>query len=165
MTSPGHPRGGRRVLLAIAALFLVPLGAAFWLYYGGGWRPAGGTQRGDLIDPARPLPAVSLPEADGRRTPPDLLHGAWTMLYIGDGRCDERCRRALYLMRQSRIALNRDAGRVQRVLLVTRNCCDREFLAREHPDLVVATLDAPESTVLLHSSRFMTARRSPTQDA
>jgi hypothetical protein len=137
------------VLIAIAALFLVPLGIAFWLYYGGGWRPAGSTQRGDLIDPARPLPKVSLRDVAGFATPPDLLHHAWTMLCIGDGRCDERCRRALYVMRQSRIALNKDASRVQRVLLVTRNCCDREFLAREHPDLVIATLAGTGSAALL----------------
>jgi hypothetical protein len=45
-------------------------------------------------------------------------------------------------MRQSRIALNKDVDRVQRVFLVTGNCCDREFLAREHADLVVAQLDS-----------------------
>ncbi len=91
----GSDRSGRRMLLMIAALFLVPLGAAFWLYYGGGWRPAGHTEHGDLIEPSRPLPAVSLPDPDGRGTPPDLLRHVWTMVYIGDGRCDARCRRAL----------------------------------------------------------------------
>ena len=41
------------------------------------------------------------------------------MLYVGDGACDERCRKALYLTRQSRIALNKDMDRIQRVFLVT----------------------------------------------
>ena len=115
MSSPDRDRRGRRGLVLVAALFLVPLASAFWLYYGGtGWRPTGTTQRGDLIEPARPLPPVALRDADGRALPSGLLRHGWTMLYIGDGRCDERCRRALYLMRQSRLALNRDAGRVQR---------------------------------------------------
>jgi cytochrome oxidase Cu insertion factor (SCO1/SenC/PrrC family) len=140
---------GRGMLVAIAALFVVPLVVAFWRYYGGGWRPAGGTQRGDLIDPARPLPAVSLPDQEGLASSPDLLRNAWTMVYIGDGRCDQRCRHALYLMRQSRLALNKDAGRVRRLLLVTRNCCDREFLGREHPDLAIAKLEGPGATALL----------------
>jgi len=30
--------------------------------------------------------------------------------------------------------------RVQRVFLVTGNCCDRPFLAAEHPDLIVAVV-------------------------
>ena len=50
-------RRGRRQLLALAAIFFVPLAVAFWLYYGpGGWRPAGGTNKGDLIDPASARP-------------------------------------------------------------------------------------------------------------
>jgi cytochrome oxidase Cu insertion factor (SCO1/SenC/PrrC family) len=150
MSSPDRDRRGRRALLLVAALFLVPLASAFWLYYGDtGWRPVGGTQRGDLIEPARPLPPVSFLDADGRALSSELLRHVWTLLYIGDGRCDERCRRALYLMRQSRLALNRDAGRVQQVLLATNNCCDRAYLAREHPELVVATLRRHESAALL----------------
>ena len=46
------------------------------------------------------------------------------MLYVGDGACDERCRKALYLTRQSRIALNKDMDRVQRVFLATGTRCD-----------------------------------------
>ena len=61
------------------------------------------------------------------------------MLYVGDGACDERCRKALYLTRQSRIALNKDMDRVQRVFLVDEGrCCDSAFFAQEHPDLLVA---------------------------
>ena len=134
-------RRGRRQLLLLAALFFVPLAVAFWLYYGpANWRPAGGTNQGDLIDPAVPLPRVALRDAAGRQLPKDLLLGKWTMLYVGDGACDERCRKALYLARQTRLAVNRDMGRVQRVFLVTANCCDTAFLAAEHPDLRIAVL-------------------------
>jgi len=143
-------RRGRRQLLALAALFFVPLAIAFWMYYGPtGWRPAGDASKGDLIDPARPLPEIALPTMDGGTTAPAFLRGKWTMLYVGDGLCDERCRKALYLTRQSRIALNKDMDRVQRVLLVTDRCCDRAFLAAEHPDLVVARVEDAASAALL----------------
>ena len=134
-------RRGRRQLLVLAAIFFVPLAVAFWLYYGPGeWRPVDGTNQGDLIDPAVPLEDVELVRADGTRIRShDLLRGKWTMAYLGPGRCDERCRRALYLSRQSRIALNKDMDRVQRVFLVTDGYGDREFLKAEHPDLVVVT--------------------------
>jgi hypothetical protein len=103
-------RRGRRQLILLASLFFVPLLVAFWLYYGSaGWRPAGGTNQGDLINPAVPLPAVSLARPDGTRTAADFLQGKWTIAYLGDGACDERCRKALYLSRQSWIALNKDA--------------------------------------------------------
>jgi len=140
--APG-PRGRRLLLLLLAALFFVPLAVAFWLYYGSAhWRPAGGTNQGDLIDPARPLPGVSVPQADGRLTAPGFLRGKWTLLYVGDGTCDGRCRKALYLMRQTRIALNKDMNRVQRVFLVTGRCCNHAYLAAEHPGLLVVRLDA-----------------------
>ena len=149
-TDPAAVRRGRRQLLALAALFFVPLGVAFWMYYGpAGWRPAGDASKGDLIDPARPLASLALPTLDGAATDAGFLRGKWTMLYVGDGRCDERCRQALYLMRQSRIALNKDMDRVQRVFLVTDRCCDRDFLAGEHPDLLVARVEDPASAALL----------------
>ena len=119
-------RRGRRQLVALAALFFVPLAVAFWLYYGPtDWRPAGGSNKGDLIDPARPLPAVSLPMADGSQSGTGFLRGKWTMLYVGDGACDERCRKALYLTRQSRTALNKDMDRIQRVFLATGDAARR----------------------------------------
>jgi cytochrome oxidase Cu insertion factor (SCO1/SenC/PrrC family) len=161
---PNAVRRGRKQLLLLAALFFVPLALAFWLYYGpGGWRPSGGSNKGDLIDPARPLPAVALPTPDGDTTDPDFLLGKWTMLYIGDGSCNERCRRALYLMRQSRIALNKDMDRVQRVFLVTGGCCDREFLRQEHPDLVVGLVDDPAASSLV--AKFPTYDGVPVAEA
>jgi cytochrome oxidase Cu insertion factor (SCO1/SenC/PrrC family) len=144
-------RRGQRQLLVLAAIFFVPLAVAFWLYYGGsGWRPVGGTNKGDLIDPAVPLPAVSLARPDGTRNPADFLRGTWTVAYVGDGACDERCRKALYLSRQTRIALNKDMDRVQRVFLATGTRVDAAFLAAEHPDLTVALVgtDADSQALL-----------------
>jgi hypothetical protein len=152
MTANDHTavRRGRRRLLALAALFFLPLALAFWMYYGpSGLRPGGDVSKGDLIDPARPLPEIALPTADGAPTRTDFLRGKWTMLYVGDGLCDDRCREALYLMRQSRLSLNKDLDRVQRVFLVTSRCCDREFLAAEHPDLVVVRVEDMASAQLL----------------
>ena len=147
---PKAVKRGRRQLLALAALFFVPLAVAFWLYYGpSGWRPGRGANQGDLIDPARPLPSIALPTPDGTATDPGFLRGKWTMLYVGDGLCDDRCRKALYLTRQSRMALNKDMNRVQRVFLVTGRCCDGAFFAQEHPDLAVALVETAESAALL----------------
>jgi len=144
-------RRGRRQLLFLASLFFVPLLVAFWLYYGGtGWRPAGGTNKGDLIDPAVPLPAVVLAKPDGTHTPADFLQGKWTIAYLGDGACDERCHKALYLSRQTWISLNKDMDRIQRVFLATGPRVDTQFVAAEHVDLLVAMLgdDADSKTLL-----------------
>jgi hypothetical protein len=146
-------RRGRRQLLLLAALFFVPLAIAFWLYYGGsGWRPVGGTNKGDLVDPAVPLPEVALLRPDGSTTATDFLRGRWTVAYLGDGACDERCRKALYLSRQTRIALNKDMDRVQRVFLATSPGIDGRFMAAEHPDLQLALVGADAGSQALLAS-------------
>ncbi len=138
---PAHVRRQRRLLIALALLFFAPLAVAFYLYYGPShWRPLGHVNRGELIDPARPLPEVSvrLARKDGAdaRTQPDFLHNKWTFLYWGAGSCDARCRTALYDTRQIRTALDRDMDRVQRVFVAGGGCCDWQYLSAEHPDLI-----------------------------
>ncbi len=134
---------GRRTLIGLAALFFVPLAIAFWLYYSGGWRPAGSTNHGELITPPRPLEDAAFTLADGTTSArAGLLREKWTLVYIGGGRCDEACQRALWVMRQTRLLLAEDMQRVQRVFIATRECCNTEFLAKEHPGLdVVQPLD------------------------
>lgn len=127
--SAAPPARGRRTLLALAALFFMPLAIAFWLYYGTDWRPSGLSSHGVLIDPPRQVPWAA---EDG-----GSLRGRWVLVYVGDGICDADCRRSLHVMRQTRLALNAEMTRVQRVLLVTGNCCDRAFLEREHPGLLI----------------------------
>jgi hypothetical protein len=155
MTEPRsatQDRRNRRFLVALALLFFTPLAVSFYLYYGPvGWRPASHVNHGDLIDPARPLPEVSLPLAihdsatqgdasaahdAGRWSKPDFLKGKWTLLYLGAGNCSAACRTDLYNTRQVRIALNRDMDRVQRVFMAESDCCDWEYFDAEQPDLV-----------------------------
>ena len=134
----------RRGLIFLALLFFAPLLASFVLYYGKLWRPEGGTNKGELISPARPLPEVSLTLGDGTKGSTELLRGKWTWVYIGDGQCDERCKTALADTRQARLLLTEKINRVQRMFLATDRCCDFRYLSDEQPDLVVAKLDNAE---------------------
>lgn len=134
------PRSRSRFWILVA-VFFAPLLVAFVLYYAGGWRPAGSTNHGDLIHPPRPLPATSLQTLEGAAIRSDALHGKWTLVYIGAGQCDARCREALTLMRQTRLALNDDASRIQRLFLVTQPCCDQKYLDAEHPGLITTHAD------------------------
>jgi cytochrome oxidase Cu insertion factor (SCO1/SenC/PrrC family) len=140
---------GRRTLLIVAAVFLIPVAVAFTLYYGELWRPANSSSKGELIDPARPLTVAGLRHADGTPASPDVLSGKWTLIYIGDGRCNEACRTALVFGRQSRLALNNEMTRVQRVFLATNNCCDTEYFTSEQAGLVALDASAPEAQGLL----------------
>lgn len=150
-----------RTLGLLAALFLLPLLLAFYMYYATDWRPAKRVNHGTLITPARPLPDVHLPRVNLSSDPdPSAASSAtsastaelrkqWSIVYIGTGNCDERCRQALYVMRQTRLSLNNDMSRVDRVFLSTGDCCARDFLVHEHPGLIVLDTSGPEGARLL----------------
>jgi cytochrome oxidase Cu insertion factor (SCO1/SenC/PrrC family) len=153
MTTPppdsARPRS-RAQLWLLVAIFFVPLAIAFVMYYGfSGWRPAGMTNKGDLIDPPRPLQAGTLLSPQDQPIEDDIFKDKWTLVYIGNGQCDPRCREALTLMRQTRLALNDDATRVRRVLLATADCCDLDYLRTEHEGLIIARADEVSDRELL----------------
>jgi hypothetical protein len=117
-------RRGRRMFFLLAALFLLPVVLAFALYYGNVWRPSGSSSKGELITPARPLDAVGLKMPDGTAAGSEVLLGKWSIVYVGDGACDNDCRTALVFARQSRLALNNEMTRVQIVMLANEHCCE-----------------------------------------
>jgi hypothetical protein len=143
-------RRNLRTLALLAGLFLVPLLLAFLTYYGTSWRPLAHVNHGELIVPARPLPHTPLellgPGAPSQGTP---FAGKWALVYVGEGACDDDCRATLLLMRQTRLALNTDMGRVTRVFLVTAHCCAYEFLEREHAGLVLVNAQGAAAAALL----------------
>lgn len=145
-----------RMLAGLAALFFVPLLASFWLYYGTSWRPAGHVNHGELISPARPLPDVALPrvplaasEKGLSASSSALFPGKWTLVYVGDGRCDSSCRQSLYVMRQTRLALGTEMTRVTRVLLASDHCCAKAYLAREQAGIAVFDAGGSQGAKLL----------------
>ena len=144
-----HDRRQRRLLVGVALIFFAPLALSFYLYYGRHWHPGGRVNAGELIEPARPLPAVALPLASGETsTDAQFLKGKWTFLYVQQGRCEDECRRHLYDTRQVRLALDREMTRVQRVFIADGDCCDLKELKATHPDLIVIRSSAADEPVL-----------------
>jgi cytochrome oxidase Cu insertion factor (SCO1/SenC/PrrC family) len=149
-----HDRRQRRILIGIALLFFAPLALSFYLYYGRHWHPGGRVNAGELIEPARPLPALALPLAAGENssgkteTDAQFLKGKWTFLYVQHGVCDDECRRHLYDTRQVRLALDREMTRVQRVFIADADCCDLPELKAAHPDLIVIRAGAADEPLL-----------------
>jgi cytochrome oxidase Cu insertion factor (SCO1/SenC/PrrC family) len=145
-------RTSRTQLWVLIGLFFVPLFVAFVMYYGfAGWRPSGSTNKGDLITPARPIETGVLLSPQDQPLEEDVIKGKWSLVFIGDGQCDARCREALTLIRQTRLALNDDASRVQRMFLATANCCDMEYLSTEHEGLITARVEEESDRALLET--------------
>jgi cytochrome oxidase Cu insertion factor (SCO1/SenC/PrrC family) len=138
-----------RTIALLAAIFFLPLIASFAMYYGGSWRPAASTAHGELYHPARPLPKAELRHADGSVAPIDVFADKWTLVYVGDGTCDKDCRDSLYFMRQTRLSLNNEMTRVSRLFLATGECCNNEFLEKEHTGLVAIDATGPNASELV----------------
>jgi hypothetical protein len=173
-------RSKRGVLLLLVLLFFAPLLLAFVLYYGSGWRPTGRTNHGELIEPPLPLPLVALPLVALPQVAPapgaaedaapgaapggdalaaaDVLTGKWSLVYINSGDCNADCRNTLYFMRQTHLGLANLAPRVQRVFLVTADCCDRDYLARGQPGLIILNADGAAAAPLV--AQFPPERRT-----
>ena len=138
-------RSGRRQFLLVASIFLVPLVAAVTLYFSSDWRPVVNSQ-GTLIDPPRMLTSsgVALPSkiSAGAGFP----SGKWSIVYLA-ATCDARTEAVFEELGRVRIALDKDAPRVRRVLLHGGNCTG----ATPPPasDLAVLAATGPEGEALL----------------
>ena len=129
------------ILILLALVFAGPPVAA-WIVYANldHWRP-GTTNHGELIAPPRPLEGFTLQRVDGTALDAAYLRGKWTLVYIGPADCAEACRRAIYYMRQVRLALGQDADRVQRLFVPAdpaQAAALRDFL-EDYPGMTVAS--------------------------
>lgn len=136
---------GRRQFLLLALLFFAPLVGACLLYFVfPQWQPEGKVQRGELIDPARPIADFAFTGMDGQALDTAVLKGKWSYVYLGGQDCAAACQAKLYQLRQIRTLLNEKRVRVQRVYVapsLPALQAARGVLSTAHPDLVYLIAD------------------------
>ncbi len=109
-------RSGRWKMLAVLAVCAAPVIASYFTYYV--VRPEGRRNYGELIEPQRPLPAITGTTLEGRPVELPSLQGQWLLVTVAGGQCGPACENHLYLQRQLREALGKDRDRRDRVRLV-----------------------------------------------
>ena len=62
-------------------------------------------ESGTWLSPARPLPAFTLVDQDGRAAGPERFQGHWTLVFVGFTHCPEACPTTLALLGTVRRAL------------------------------------------------------------
>jgi cytochrome oxidase Cu insertion factor (SCO1/SenC/PrrC family) len=143
----------RQALVLLALLFLMPVLVSYLMHLRAehGWRPAGTTNKGSLIQPPLPLnlPA-GLVSATGEPVSQDFLGGKWTLVYIDDAACGEKCRNRLYQMRQVRLAQGENLRRVQRLFLVTgaSDSTDLSTILADYPEMAAARLSPDQAAAI-----------------
>jgi hypothetical protein len=143
-------RRGRIQFLLLALLFIGPLAVAWVLYFGaGGWKPAGTTNHGILIEPPALLPEVRIAESGPDGSDGDM-RGRWTLLYLDGGACGDRCVAALDLSARVRLALGRRMARVQRAY-IAEGPEPLPVLPEGQSDLMVTRASRPDLAPLLEA--------------
>ena len=156
-TTPGR---SRLKLLVLFVLFLLPVVAAYVLYFSG-WRSAETINYGELVQPPRSIGDVDLSKPGGESMPFHRLRGKWTLVYFAPDGCDAACVQALQTMRQAHAAQGREMERVQRVMIISDSLVVTGTAAaiEDNPRLIVLRASAAKLREL--SASFITHGRSP----
>lgn len=119
------PGTGRMTLLLIAGIPVIVILASSWMwYYVASGKldivgALGTANRGELVQPPRQVTAAAWTGSEGE--PLDMAArrpARWTIVVPqAAAACDERCEARLYATRQIHMALGKEMGRVQRMLL------------------------------------------------
>lgn len=107
--------GPRAKLLLLASLFLLPIVASMVAYLS---HPEPTANYGELLLPPSAITSHSFGRENGGRFEFSQMSGRWILVASDSGACPAACVEKLTTMRQVRLALGRNAARVERVFVV-----------------------------------------------
>jgi cytochrome oxidase Cu insertion factor (SCO1/SenC/PrrC family) len=136
-----QPNRSRLPVILLAAIFVLPVVLAVLVFNIEDFRPRGMTNHGELVIPARPLHVVGFKRPDGSDFNIEDLKKYWTLVYIGDSKCDEACQEKIYIMRQVRWSQGDEMNRVNRLFIVVDEggLPNLKALIDKYPGMSVAT--------------------------
>jgi len=145
-TVEGGQRPGRRLwpLWAMIAVFAAPMLATWFYFFFPQYLPETRSNRGEILYPPVPLPeGLALRTSEGGSFDPASLHGAWTLVYLVGGACDQSCVDRLTQLRQIRLGLGEGRKLVERMLLLGNPIVpvDEDLMARAFEGMRVARTD------------------------
>jgi cytochrome oxidase Cu insertion factor (SCO1/SenC/PrrC family) len=137
--SPPNKTSGRKILLILSVVFLLPFTVAATLHLLD-LRPSGKSY-GDLIQPPRALQIPVLHDAAGKAFKREQWLKKWSVVMVDSTGCAQPCQAQVHLLKQVHTSLNKDIKRVQRILLVATEVKSETFIAlqKQYPDLLILT--------------------------
>jgi len=147
----------RLTLILMVLVFVVPVGMAIVLHsLGDGYKTATTTNWGNLVTPVRPFPNFSTTTLANEKFDREMLNGKWTMFYIDSAACNESCFNNLYTVRQSRLGMGGEKGRVQRVMLLTDEGSKEQLdkIINEHKGMHIIRLDKDVLAEVIENFEF-----------
>ena len=127
---------GRQKLLALMGLFAVPIVASVLAY---NFLDIGPTANyGELVKPTASITRQQFATPAGSAFQFGDVAGRWVLVASDSGACERRCQEKLVAMRQLRLALGRNASRVERVLVVDDTRAPAAGTIEGFPGMLVA---------------------------
>lgn len=123
---------GRRALLLTLLIFLTPILVGGGLYLSG-WRPAKTSNHGELVQPPQAVPLAALGAEVAAKA-----GGKWLLVIAGDAPCAADCVALAGHTRAVQVSLNREMGRIRRIVLADAPSQALASLQEQQPDLLVA---------------------------
>ena len=146
---------GRRVLLILAVIFVLPFTVAATLHLLD-LRPKGHSY-GDLIAPPKSLNFTRLKQSDAKIIAPKQWLKIWSIVMVDNAGCTSKCQSQAQILRQVHTSLGKEYKRIQRVLIITTDmaAADLNALKRNNPDLKIVA--NKESQTLEFAQQFGSA--------
>ena len=142
---------GRLFLIALVVFFAAPLFLVFAMYRFD-WHPKGKSY-GELIEPVLPIKLTEVFQevktTDTTVLSKVLWHDKWSAVILAD-QCEAICQKRLYDARQIHASLEKDMGRLQRILITNQQ--DVADIQKQYPDLII--LNQPSADVAELAKQF-----------
>lgn len=125
MNSATAPAGKPRSiapLVWIVIISLIPVIAAFVVYYNPSLQPSGHTNYGQFIQPQRPLPGpqeLAVTTLDGKPFDLSTIKGKWVFVTADNASCEEDCAKKLFIARNVHAMTGKNVERLSRVWFIT----------------------------------------------
>ncbi|GAA5443716.1 hypothetical protein Misp06_01894 [Microbulbifer sp. NBRC 101763] len=129
--------------ISIVASVLLPMIAAYIVFYTGLGIPNKTTNQGELIQPPIKINNLKVSYQGEEEIFPLDASPKWRYLIIGGSKCSNECEQLLYTSRQVHIRLGEKAHRVERLLVTgaPMSLEKQEYFRVEHPRLKILQLN------------------------
>ena len=107
--------------------------------------------RGELIEPSRPLANMKLATVDGGLLDTNTLKGNWILMMAGSSDCNEACLKNVYFMRQVRRLMGEERDKIKRIFVMTDKSRLASFKEQvsDFGNMQIVSTDAEQGNTLI----------------
>ena len=121
----------RLVLIGLILIFFLPIALSWYLVFFSDYKnKMTSIENGILVEPVIPVGEIESAKLEDN-SEIETISGRWTLVFFVDKKCDDKCNKKLYQVRQIRLALGKNVDKVDR-LLISNNVLDWSSLSQDY---------------------------------